>query len=70
MTSSSLKIYLTPCKSVEFPVVHLIDVTTETIKSLHYIYNKVLVMLKCYSKVKKSQDNDDILLQFKTYVIL
>ena len=55
MTSSSLKIYLAPCKSVEFPVGHLIDVTTETIKSLHYIYNKVLVSyVKMLFKNKKN----------------
>ena len=54
MTSSSLKIYLTPRKSVEFSVVHLIDVTTEMIKSLHYIYNKVLISyVKMLFKSKK-----------------
>ena len=32
------------------PVVHLIHVTTEMIKSLQYIYNKVI--LKCSLKLK------------------
>ena len=41
--------------NVSMPVVHLIDVTTEMIKSLQYIYNKGLISyIKTLFKIKSN----------------